>query len=161
MEISLCTKADFDQILTDFVDFWGDERTKSLHNPVYLYEFGNTAYVAREGEKVIGYLFGLFSQTAPVAYVKFVGVRSSHRKKGIAKSLYEHFIYYARERGCKELKVITSPANKGSIAFHRSIGMELKGEPDEDGTPIVRDYGGPGVDRVVFYKWIQPITGTA
>jgi hypothetical protein len=81
MEIFPCTKADFDQIITDFVDFWGDERTKNLHNPVYLYEFGNTAYIAKEGEKVIGYLFGLFSQTAPVAYVKFVGVRQSYQRK--------------------------------------------------------------------------------
>ena len=73
MEITLCTKTDFDQIITDIADFWDDERTKGLHNPVYLYEFGNTAYVVKEGEKVIGYLVGLFSQTAPVAYVKFIG----------------------------------------------------------------------------------------
>jgi ribosomal protein S18 acetylase RimI-like enzyme len=154
MEITLCAKADFDQIITDFVDFWGDERTKSLHNPVYLYEFGNTAYVAKEGEKVIGYLFGLFSQTAPVSYVKFIGVRQSYQRKGIGRSLYEHFTNFAREKGCKELKAITSPANKASIAFHKSIGMELTGEPGEDGTPVVRDYGGPGIHRVVFHKQI-------
>jgi GNAT superfamily N-acetyltransferase len=154
MEITLCAKADFDQIITDFIDFWGDERTKSLHNPVYLYEFGNTAYVAKEGEKVIGYLFGLFSQTAPVAYVKFIGVRRSYQKKGIGRRLYEHFTNFAREKGCKELKAITSPGNKASIAFHKSIGMELFGEPDEEGTPVIRDYGGPGIHRVVFHKRI-------
>ena len=154
MEISLCTKADFDQIITDIADFWGDERTKSLHNPVYLYEFGNTAYVVKEGEKVIGYLFGLFSQTAPVAYVKFVGVRRSHQKKGIGRRLYEHFTEFAKTKGCTELKAITSPLNKVSIAFHKSLGMELLGEPNEEGIPVVRDYGGPGIDRVVFRKKI-------
>ena len=154
MEITLCTKADFDQIITDFVDFWGDERTKSLHNPIYLYEFGNTAYVAKEGEKVIGYLFGLFSQTAPVAYVKFIGVRRSHQKKGIGQQLYEHFTDFAKTKGCKELKAITSPTNKGSVAFHRRLGMELLGEPNEEGIPVVRDYGGPGIHRVVFRKKI-------
>jgi hypothetical protein len=75
MEISLCTKTDFDQILRDIVDFWGNDHTLRLHHPMLLYEFGNTAYVVKEGEKVVGYLFGLFSQTAPLAYVKFVGVR--------------------------------------------------------------------------------------
>ncbi len=154
MEISLCTKADFDQIITDIVDFWNSDRTRSLHNPVFLYEFGNTAYVIKEDEKVVGYLFGLLSQTAPVAYVKFVGVRQSYRKKGIGRRLYEHFIEFAKKKGCTELKAITTPTNKVSIAFHRSIGMELIGEPDEEGTPVVRDYGGPGVHRVVFHKRI-------
>ena len=154
MKITLCTKADFDQILTDFIDFWGDERTRSLHNPVFLYEFGNTAYVAKEGNKVLGYLLGLFSQTAPVAYVKFVGVRRSYQKRGIARRLYEHFVKYAKTQGCKELKAITSPTNKVSIAFHRSIGMELLGEPNEEGIPVVKNYSGPGIDRVVFLKKI-------
>jgi GNAT superfamily N-acetyltransferase len=154
MEITLCTKADFDQILNDFVDFWGDERTKSLHNPIFLYEFGNTAYVIKDRNRVVGYLFGLFSQTAPVAYVKFVGVRRSHQKRGIGRRLYEHFIEFAKKKGCLELKAITSPANKVSIAFHQHIGMELLGEPNEEGIPVVRDYSGPGIDRVVFRKKI-------
>ena len=154
MEITLCTKADFDQILTDFVDFWGDERTKRLHHPVYLYEFGNSAYVIREDGRVIAYLFGLLSQTAPVAYVKFIGVRHSHKRKGIGRRLYEHFTEFARAHGCQELKAVTSPTNKVSIAFHRRLGMELIGEPDEEEIPVVRDYGGPGIHRVVFRKKI-------
>jgi L-amino acid N-acyltransferase YncA len=68
--------------------------------------------------------------------------------------LYEHFIEFAKQKGCTELKAITTPTNKVSIAFHRSIGMELSGEPDEEGTPVVRDYGGPGIHRVVFHKRI-------
>ena len=150
MEITLCTKADFDQIITDIVDFWGHDRVKKLHNPVYFYEFGNTAYVIKEGEKVTGYLLGLFSQTAPVAYVKFISVRSSHRKQGIGRQLYEHFTEYAKTIGYTEIKAVTSPANKDSVAFHKAIGMEPVGEPDEDGIPVMRDYGGPGIDRVVF-----------
>jgi len=154
LEITLCTKADFDQIITDIVDFWGSDRTLSLHNPVFLYEFGNTAYVVKEGEKVVGYLMGLFSQTAPTAYVKFVGVRRAYRKKDIARHLYEHFIDFAKTKGCTELKAITSPTNKGSVAFHKAIGMKLLGEPNKDGIPVVKDYGGPGIDRVVFVKKI-------
>jgi len=154
MEITLCTKADFDQILTDFVDFWGDERTKGLHHCVYLYEFGNSAYVIKENGRVVAYLFGLLSQTAPIGYVKFIGVRRSHQRQGLGRRLYEHFTEFARAHGCRELKAITSPTNKGSIAFHRKLGMELIGEPDEEGIPVVRDYGGPGIHRVVFRKKI-------
>jgi len=154
LEITLCTKADFDQILTDFVDFWGDERTKRLHDHVYLYEFGTSAYVIKEDVRVVAYLFGLLSQTAPIAFVKFVGVRHSHKRKGIGRRLYEHFTEFAKANGCQELKAVTSPTNKVSIAFHRKLGMELIGEPDEEGTPVVRDYGGPGIHRVEFRRKI-------
>ncbi len=154
MKVTLCAKSDFDQIITDFVDFWGDERTKSLHNPILYYEFGNSAFVAKEGDKVVGYLFGFISQTEPVGYVKFIGVRRSYQKRGIGRRLYEHFAEFARGRGCKELKAITSPSNKVSVAFHKSIGMQMLGKPNEEGVPVVRDYSGPGIDRVVFRKKI-------
>ena len=154
MEVTQCTKADFDQIIADIVDFWGNDRTLSRHNHIFYYEFGNTAFVIKEGDKVLGYLLGLFSQTSPTAYVQFIGVRQSHQKKGIGRKLYEYFIDIARKNGCKELKAVTSPTNKGSIAFHKNIGMKLYGEPDKDGTPVIKDYGGPGIDRVLFKKKI-------
>ena len=157
MEISNCTKADFDQIIADMADFWGDEKADNLtrlHNPIFFYEFGNTAYVMKEGERVIGYLLGVYSQTEPVAYVKFVGVKPLYRKQGIGRRLYGHFTEIAKKKGCTGLKAITSPCNKGSVAFHRRIGMKLLGEPNEEGVPVVKNYAGPGIHRIVFQKSI-------
>ncbi|HEY93472.1 MAG TPA: GNAT family N-acetyltransferase [Dehalococcoidia bacterium] len=155
MKITQCTKADYDQIITDMADFWNSSHVDNLrkqHNPIYFYEFGNTAFVVKEGETVIGYLFVFYSQTSPTAYVKFVGVRASHRKRGVGSALYEHFTSIAKGKGCSELKAITSPNNNLSIAFHRSLGMELLGEPDKDGIPVVGDYAGLGNDKMVFRK---------
>jgi ribosomal protein S18 acetylase RimI-like enzyme len=155
MKITLCKKVDYDQIITDMADFWNSSHIDNLrrqHNPLYFYEFGNTAFVVKECEKVIGYLFVLYSQTSTTAYVKFVGVRASHRKRGVGRALYEYFVKIAKDKGCSELKAITSPHNELSIAFHRSLGMELLGEPNADGIPIMSDYAGPGNDRVVFRK---------
>lgn len=157
LTVTLCTKEDYDQIITDIAEFWNSRHIDNLrrqHNPVYLYEFGNTAFVVKEGEKVIGYLFGLYSQTSPTAYVKFVGVRASHRKRGVGRALYEHFTMTAKKQGCNELKAITSPSNTISITFHQNLGMKLLGEPNEDGIPVLRDYAGPGNDRVVFRTYI-------
>jgi GNAT superfamily N-acetyltransferase len=154
MEITRCTKSDWDQIISEFTDFWGDERTKSLHNPILLYEFGNSAFVSKVGEKVVGYIFGFISQTEPTGYVKFIGVRRSHQKRGIGRRLYEHFTEFVRSKGCQELKAITSPTNKVSVAFHKSIGMQMTGEPNDEGVPVVKNYSGPGIDRVVFRKKI-------
>ncbi len=155
MNVSQCTKGDYDQIITDIADFWNNshiDNLRRLHNPIFFYEFGNTAFVVKEDEKVTGYLFGLYSQTSNTACVKFVGVRASHRKRGVGRALYEHFIKIAKDKGYGELKAITSPNNKISIAFHRSLGMELLGEQNTDGVPVMRYYAGPGNDRMVFRK---------
>ncbi|MCJ7426099.1 MAG: GNAT family N-acetyltransferase [Dehalococcoidales bacterium] len=154
MELALCSKSDFDQILQDIDDFWGSERTLPLHHPMFINEFGNSAFVFKEGQQVLGYLFGFISQTAPLAYVHLIGVRRSYQGQGLGRRLYEHFIDFARAKGCKELKAITTKNNGVSLAFHKSIGMELIGEPDEEGIPIVRHYSGPGQHRVVFRKKI-------
>jgi GNAT superfamily N-acetyltransferase len=154
MELALCSKADFDQILRDIGDFWGSELTLPLHHSMFINEFGNSAFVFKEGQQVVGYLFGFITQTAPVAYVHLIGVRRSYQRQGLGHRLYEHFIEFARAKGCKELKAITTKSNRVSIAFHKSIGLELIGEADEEGIPIVRDYSGPGQHRVVFHKKI-------
>ncbi len=154
MELSLCSKADFDQILRDIDDFWGDERTIPLHHPMLINEFGNSAFVFKEGQQVVAYLFGFIAQTGPVGYVHLIGVRLAYRGKGLGHRLYQHFIDFARSKGCRELKAITTKGNAASIAFHKSLGLELIGEPDEEGVPVVRDYSGPGQHRIVFRKKI-------
>ena len=152
MEITLCTQADFGQIVTDYHEFWDHDRVIALHHPTVTNEFGNTAFVIREGETVIAYLFGFFSQTGPVGYVHLIAVRQGYRKQGLARKLYGHFEKIAREHGCKRLKAITSPVNTQSVAFHKSIGMMPSGTDMEGGVPVIRDYSGPGKHRVVFIK---------
>ncbi len=155
MEITNCSKEDFDQILTDLGQFWDSDRTVALHHPILIYEFGNTAFVIKSGSKVIAYLFGLLSQTEPVGYIQLLAVRQEYRKQGLGRMLYEHFEKYAVKHGCLRLKAITSPINTLSINFHRSIGMLPDGETGEAVIPVIKDYSGPGKDRVVFHKDIS------
>jgi len=152
MEITNCTKEDFDRILTDFDQFWEHDRALLLHHPTLLYEFGNSAFVIREGNEVIAYLFGFISQTEPVGYIQLIAVRQGHRGQGLGKMLYRHFERFAVEYGCRRLKAITSPINTNSISFHTKIGMLPAGETESTGVPIIKDYSGPGKDRVIFSK---------
>jgi GNAT superfamily N-acetyltransferase len=152
MEITRCTKTDYDQIVAQVEDFWGSDRTLGLHHPMFLYEFGNSALVIKDAERVAAYLFGFLSQMEPTAYVHLVGVRVAYRRQGLARRLYDSFAAFAKARGCKEIKAITTPGNQDSIAFHRACGMELIGKPNRDGIPVVENYAGPGQDRVVFRR---------
>ena len=155
VEISKCTAQDFDQILTALPEFWDGRDTHHLHHSFLIHEFGDTAFVIREGGQVIAYLFGFFSQTQPVGYVHAIAVRASARRRHLAQRLYGHFVECARRRGCSHVKAITAPSNAGSIAFHKSLGMQLLGVPNEDGITVVPDYWGRGGARVVFWKPIE------
>jgi L-amino acid N-acyltransferase YncA len=149
-QIENCSPEDFQQILTDIVDFWGSDRTLSLHHPMFVHEFRDTSFVIRHNDKVIAYLFGFLSQTSKTGYIHLVGVRAEVQRKGMGKLLYDHFIDHLEEVGYNRLKAITGVGNKKSISFHRKLGMHLLGEKNSEGIEVVKNYSGPGEDRVVF-----------
>lgn len=152
VELERCTHQDFLDMLTVLEDFWGTDRARPVHHPMFVHEFGDTAWVVWEDGRIVAYLFGFWSQTEPAGYIHLVAVRRSHQGRGIGRWLYEQFEARARERGCTKLKALTPPVNTDSIAFHRRLGFALLGEPKEEGIPLVQDYFGPGVPRVVFEK---------
>jgi len=154
MNIEKCTIKDYHQIITNISDYWGSDRTLGVHHPMYIYEFGNSAYVIKVGDHVIAYLFGFIAQTSPTAYVHLVGVHKDYQNKGIGSRLYNHFIDYAKDKGCNKLKAITPPINLVSIAFHKKFGMTLLGKKNADGIEVVSGYSRPGQDTVVFEKEI-------
>jgi RimJ/RimL family protein N-acetyltransferase len=151
-QILNCDHADFLQILADITDFWGSDRTLSYHHPMFVNEFGNTAFVIKNtnNDQVIAYLFGFISQTEQTGYVHLIGVRQSHQKKGLGRKLYDHFIDYLKQLDIHHLKAITTPTNEQSIRFHLGIGMQMTGVDYGNGINVIKDYSGVGQDRVVF-----------
>jgi len=152
--IERLTRSDFDHIVTHHDEYWESDLTLRLHHPMFVHEFGDTAYVVRDGEFVAAYLMGFFAQTSRYAYVHMVATHRDYRGRGLARRLYEHFICLARRSGCVGLKATAKATNAASIGFHRAMGMRLLGEPNEDGIPVVAGYLKPGDDRVVYYMAI-------
>lgn len=150
--ITTCTVHDYHQILTHFDQFWDREAVRALHHPMFVHEFGNTAFVMKQENAVIAYLFGFFAQSGPTAYVHLIGVHQSQRRRGLGGQLIEYFADVARENGCTHMKAITTPQNLASIAFHQQMGFQLVGDASVDGVPIVQDYSGIGHDRVVMMR---------
>lgn len=142
MRVEPASKADFDAVVASLPAFWGERDLRAVHHPFMWHEFGDSALVCRDDDgSVAGYLFGFISQTEPVGYVHLIATRLSQRRRGVARLLFERFEQLASERGAVALKAITTPANTGSIGFHRSMGMSVSEEPD---------YAGPGNTRIVF-----------
>ena len=104
----------------------------------------------------VGFLIGFLSQTfANQAYVHFLGVDPAYRGQGIVAALYEQFFIVVKAAGRDTVRLVTSPMNATSIAFHLHMGFEAQaGDAEIDGIPYRRDYDGAGEDRVVLVKWI-------
>ncbi len=160
MEIRPITVAEYDAAREDIVAFWDSDRTQFMHQTMFLHEFGDSCLAAIEDDTVVGYMVAFASQSERAGYIHLVGVHRDWRGRGVGRALYEHFGTWAAARGCTHLKAITNPANEGSIAFHTALGFRMRGEPiEEGGLPMVRDYGGPGVHRVVFENKLAPAGG--
>lgn len=117
MRIEPCTKDDFDYIVSNHSVYWDSELTLQLHHPIFVFEFGDSAFVIRDGETIAAYLFGFFAQTGPVGYVHLVAVHPDYRGQGLARRLFDGFIALARERGCTSLKATAAPTNALRSAF--------------------------------------------
>jgi ribosomal protein S18 acetylase RimI-like enzyme len=141
--IERATIEDLVTVASEHSAFWGERRLPPLHHPMLIHEFGDTAFVVRGARgEVIAYLFGLLAPRG-VGYIHLVAVRDRHRREGLARLLYERFEATVRAAGANSMKAFTQPANTGSIAFHRSLGFEVREVPD---------YVGPGETRVVFAR---------
>jgi len=151
-EIQLCTAepADYDRIVGVMDDWWGRPVAAGLQR-LFLDHFAGTSLIAETSAEpgatagLVGFAVGFFSDSRPgEAYIHYAGVAPPFRRSGLARKLYEEFFTFARGGGRRTVRAITSPENLTSIAFHTSMGFTLSGP--------VRDYDGPGRDRVQFER---------
>ncbi|HWQ09185.1 MAG TPA: GNAT family N-acetyltransferase, partial [Holophaga sp.] len=117
---------DYD-LVAPVIDAWcGGRPVRGLLPRLFFEHFNTTSFAIGPKGTIQAFLVGFQSQSQPgVAYIHFVGVDPALRAQGLARRLYTHFAGTVSRLGCSELHGITSPANVGSIAFHRSMGFEL------------------------------------
>ena len=109
-----------------------------------------------DGE-LAGFLVGFRSQSRPgEAYIHFVGIHPGERGHGLGRQLYERFFEAVRARGCDRVRAVTSPVNRGSVAFHQRMGFDIEpGEAGADGIAVAAGYDGEGQDRVRFVRQLN------
>jgi len=149
--------ADYQQIIKDVNDWWGGRRMSDMLPKLFFVHFQSTSFVAVQDGKIVGFVTGFVSQTFPnEAYIHFVGVDPKFRKSGLARTLYDKIFKAVSKLGIQTVLCVTSPVNKVSIAFHRSLGFSIKESGKTiDGISIFEGYDGEGEDRILFYKHLN------
>jgi ribosomal protein S18 acetylase RimI-like enzyme len=147
-------ESDYDAIISLLNEWWGGRPMATMLPRLFFRHFSETGFFAELGDQAVGFLIGFFSaRFNSEAYIHFAGVHPNHRKKGIGRYLYHRFFDVSRKHGRSIIRCVTSPVNKKSIAFHRSMGFQLEPSTENsNGIPIHRNYDGPGEDRVLFLK---------
>lgn len=124
---------------------------------LFFVHFRETSFVAESSDEIVGFLIGFLSQTfRDEAYIHFAGVHPDYRKTGLGGALYERFFEVARNLGRTVVRCVTSPVNKGSIAFHLRMGFGIEqSETIVEGISVAKNYDGHGGDRVLFSKTLS------
>jgi ribosomal protein S18 acetylase RimI-like enzyme len=146
VEIRHAEPADYGRVIARVNAWWDGREMAPMLPRLFFVHFEGTSYVVDDDEgQLAAFLIGFLSQTdADEAYVHFVGIAPEHRGEGLGRQLYERFFADAAENGRSVIRCVTSPANAGSVAFHRALGFEVE--------KVAGDYDGPGEDRVLFVK---------
>jgi GNAT superfamily N-acetyltransferase len=140
------------------VDDWWDGRALHVLLPrLWFQHFTGTSWLAEdEAGRLAGFLVGFISPDRPaMAYCHMIATDPNLRHRGVGRRLYERFFDDARAAGAREVRAITWPGNRTSVAFHRSMGFVPKDGPGTQvlyGTPAVAGYDYGLEDRAVFIR---------
>jgi ribosomal protein S18 acetylase RimI-like enzyme len=148
---------DYSSIISVVNDWWGGRNMSDMLPKLFFIHFRETSFVAERNGKIVGFLIGFLSQTfQDEAYIHFAGVRPDYRKMGLGRVLYERFFEVARNLSRTVVHCVTSPVNKGSIAFHLRMGFSVeRSETIVEGISVAKNYDGYGGDRVLFFKTLN------
>jgi GNAT superfamily N-acetyltransferase len=152
-------EADHRYLVDRVDDWWGGRRIRAMLPRLWFQHFSGTSWVVeRPDGRIIGFLVAFVSQDHPdVGYVRLVGTDPNHRRDGLGRALYERAFADLRGHGVREVRAITWPGNRISIAFHRALGFRVDDGPGTMrlyGTPAYPDYDGDGEDRVALSRSI-------
>jgi L-amino acid N-acyltransferase YncA len=151
------TEVDYPSLVRIIDDWWGGRSMDFLLPRLWLQHFTSTSWLAETADGgLAGFLIGFHSPDQQnVAYCRLIGTNPNLRRRGLGRALYERFFDDARRAGRHEVRAITWPGNRQSVAFHRAIGFEVVGGPGTQnlyGVPAFAGYDFEREDRAVLVR---------
>jgi GNAT superfamily N-acetyltransferase len=106
----------------------------------YLADPAVLHWVAEEDGRIVGellcHLLRLPSRDGLELLLYSIGVRASHRRRGVGRALVEEMLRWMRAEGVREVWVLAD--NPGAEEFYAACGFR-RGEEHEQGVLMLRD----------------------
>ena len=113
--------------------------------------WGDTCFVATEGDEIVGYASGVGAGTSPdLIYIWQVGVAERYRGNGLSRRLISKVAEAAREKGFRRANVSIAPDNAASLSAFRRVAADLGHELEAAGEVSFRDPEGHSVEEVLY-----------
>ena len=125
---------------------------------IMLRYFGNSCFVAKFNDEIVGFVMGFRSQVDNKTFFLWqIGVSSDHRGKEIGKMLLNEFEKAGKNLGCKRVEVTVDPENIPSQKLFEKNGYFNISSREGDvvevmGVTAVKDYYKPGRHFILFEK---------
>ncbi len=150
------TEGDHPRIVGLVDEWWGGRRMRALLPRLWFQYFAGTSWIAEDGGRLAGFVVAFISQDDPATgYVHMIAADPNRRRSGVGEALYRQVFEDLGARGVRQVKAVTWPGNRQSVAFHRAMGFRVDdgdGTQNLYGTPAYPDYDGEGDDRVLFIR---------
>ena len=130
-----------------------------IQHPVHFYHimihyFGNTFFIAHEGQKFAGLVWGFVSQTDhDILFLWQIGLLKVYRGKGVSQQLMRTFIKAAIENQCNKVHATVETANIASFRMFEKMGFEniSSGElVKENERRAIKNYYGSGTNQILY-----------
>jgi len=152
MDITSCTKADYDQIVTRIQEFWGGDRTLNLHHPMFVVRVRQLGLHHQRWEPGCGLPLGLH---LTVGACCLCPSRRGQRAVPAARpgaSSVRSFCEVRPHSGLYRAESHHNAWQQGVHCISPIAGNGVDRKTKCDGVQVIKDYAGPGQDRVVFRK---------
>jgi GNAT superfamily N-acetyltransferase len=111
--------------------FWNEESNIETMEKKFRDLQNNPSYIflcAVENDELVGSVMGivcdeLYGECQPFLVVENMVVDQEHRRRGIAKLLYEELEKISLLKGCRYAILVTDTERKGACSFYESAGF--------------------------------------
>ena len=104
-----------------------DKLGASAANSFQYYRDSGLSFVAKEGDRIIGFVFGQMMQWIDgierAVWVENIGVDPEFRRMGVGYSLMRHLALEAKKKGAQVVHSSISMDNTRSLLLHRKLGF--------------------------------------
>lgn len=130
-----------------------------VQHPVHFYKimieyFGNSFFVIKTGDKIIGLVWGFVSQkNSDVFFLWQIGVSEEYRGKNVARKLIDRLIASAKELRFNRIHATVETENIASCRMFEKQGFNniSKGNTIvENGREAIVNYYGSGTNQVLY-----------
>ena len=132
MDINKMVESDIPELALLYRQFWNEDSSVEKMKAKFKKLDADPNYIllsARIDSKLVGSVMGiiceeLYGDCRPFLVIENLIVDSTHRKKGIAKSLLLRLEKVAIEHQCTQIILVTEKVRQDAIDFYASLGFD-------------------------------------